>query len=311
MKPGIEQEEAMTEINGKRLSYLYEAVTMGTIRAAADKLNIAPSAVSRQISLLEEELACTLIERHRKGVAPTEAGNIVLQFYRESLSSEEVCVSRLQALSGLQRGHIKLAVGEGFVGDLMSGPLPEFARLYPALTLSISIGGSNEVIRQVEEDEAHIGLLFHPSSHPRIRSQVVSCQPICIIISPDHPLADRNKPVQLEELLEYPVGLIESHFGVRQLLAVAEFQQKIRFHPILTTDSFAVLKDFARSNMGITLLPDFVVSKEVADGHLIAIPVDNALLASGETHMVTRLGRRLSQGPHKLLQHLKSWMKAL
>lgn len=37
----------MTEINGKRLSYLYEAVTMGTIQAAADKLNIAPSAISR------------------------------------------------------------------------------------------------------------------------------------------------------------------------------------------------------------------------------------------------------------------------
>lgn len=70
----------MTEINGKRLSYLYEAVTMGTIRAAADKLNIAPSAISRQISLLEEELACTLIERHRKGVTPTEAGSVLYDF---------------------------------------------------------------------------------------------------------------------------------------------------------------------------------------------------------------------------------------
>lgn len=301
----------MTEINGKRLSYLYEAVTMGTIRAAADKLNIAPSAVSRQISLLEEELACILIERHRKGVAPTEAGSIILQFYRESLSAEETCVSKLQALVGLQRGHIKLAVGEGFVGDLMLGPLPEFARLYPALTFSISIGGSNEVIRQVEEDEAHIGLLFHPSSHPRIRSQVVSCQPICIIVSPDHPLANRNKPVPLKELLEYPVGLTESRFGVRQLLAMAELQQKVRFNPILTTDSFAVLKNFALSNMGFTFLPNFVVSKELKDGDLIAIPVDNTLLTSSEAHVVTRLGRHLPQGPHELLQHLKSWMKAM
>ena len=110
---------------------------MGTIRGAADKLNIAPSAISRQISLLEEELTCVLIERHRKGVTPTEAGSILLQFYRESLSAEETCVSKLQALLGLQRGHIKLAMGDGFVGDLMLGPLSEFARLYPALTLSL------------------------------------------------------------------------------------------------------------------------------------------------------------------------------
>lgn len=301
----------MTEINGKRLYYLYEAVTMGTIRAAADKLNIAPSAISRQISLLEEELACTLIERHRKGITPTEAGSIVLQFYRESVSAEEACISKLQALSGLQLGHIKLAVGDGFVGDLMLGPLPKFSRLYPELTFSISVGGSNEVIRQVEEDEAHIGLLFHPSSHPRIRSQAVSYQPICIIVAPNHPLANRNEPVQLKELLEYPVGLAESRFGVRQLLAMAEFQQKVRFNPILTTDSVAVLKDFARSNMGFTFLPYFVVSKEVKDGHLLAIPIDNTLLASGEAHIVTRLGRHLSQGPHELLQHLKSWMRSL
>jgi len=311
MKPRTGQEKTMTEINGKRLSYLYEAVTMGTIRAAADKLDIAPSAISRQISLLEKELACILIERHRKGVTPTEAGSILLQFYRESLSAEETCVSKLQALLGLQRGHIKLAMGDGFVGDLMLGPLSEFSRLYPELTLSISTGGSNEVIRQVEEDEAHIGLVFHPSSHPRIRSQVISCQPMYIIVSPDHPLANQSRPMQLKELLEYPVGLAESRFGVRQLLAMAEFQQKIRFDPILTTDSFTVLKNFARSNMGFTFLPYFVVSKEVKDGHLIAIPIDNTLLSSGEAHIVTRLGRHLSQGPNELLQHMKSWMKAL
>jgi len=132
----------MKEINEKRVAYLYEAVTMGTIRAAADKLNIAPSAVSRQIALLEEELASTLIERTRKGVTATEAGEVILRFYRESLSSEEICISKLQALQGLQQGHIKLAIGEGFVGDLMSGPLPEFTRQYPSLTLSISMGGS-------------------------------------------------------------------------------------------------------------------------------------------------------------------------
>lgn len=300
----------MKEINEKRVSYLYEAVSMGTVRAAADKLNIAPSAVSRQISLLEDELACTLIERHRKGVTPTEAGEIVLRFYRESLSNEETCISKLLALQGLQRGHIKLAVGEGFVGDLMSGPLPEFNRLYPSLTVSINMGGSNEVIRRVEQDEAHIGLLFHPTSHPGIRSQVISRQRICAIVSPQHDLAGEPL-VSLEQISDYPVALPEAHFGVRQLLAMAEFQERLRFKPILTTDSIAVLKHFVRSEMGVTFLPEFVVSREIDDGHLIAVPIDQEILQQGEAHMITRLGRQLSEGPHRLLQHLTRWMKAL
>ncbi|MCO4757342.1 MAG: LysR family transcriptional regulator [Oceanospirillaceae bacterium] len=300
----------MKDINEKRVAYLYEAVTMGSVRAAADKLNVAPSAVSRQIALLEEELAAILIERHRKGVTPTEAGDILLRYYRESLSCEEECIAKLQALQGLQRGHIKLAVGEGFVGDLMSGPLPEFNRLYPSLTLSINMGGSNEVIRQVEQDEAHIGLLFHPANHPNIRSQVVSCQPICAIVPPEHPLVALDGAVSLEALLEYPVALPESHFGVRQLLAMAEFQDRVRFKPMLTTDSIAVLKHFVRSNMGITFLPEFVVSREIEDGQVVAIPVDHHILASGEAHMITRLGRQLPEGAHRLLQHLMSWMRA-
>lgn len=300
----------MKEINDKRLTYLYEAINMGTVRAAADKLNIAPSAVSRQIALLEEELACTLIERHRKGVTATEAGEVILRFYRESLSNEETCLAKLQALQGLAKGHIKLAVGEGFVGDLMSGPLSEFNKQYPALTLSISMGGTNEVIRQVEEDEAHIGLLFHPTSHPRIRSQAVSCQPICVIVAPDHPITQLEQPIKLEQLLAFPVALQEGYFGVRQLLAMAEFQEKIRFKPNLTTDSIAVLKQFVRSEMGFTFMPAFVVSREIEDKQLVAIPIDHDLLAQGEAHMITRLGRQLSEGPNTLLRHLSAWMKA-
>lgn len=196
--------DRIKQINDKRLGYLYQAVSLGSVRGAADKLNVAPSAVSRQISLLEQELATTLIERHRSGVAATEAGHIVLSYYRQSLSSEETCLAQLQALQGLHGGHIELAVGEGFVGDLMSGPLPEFNRQYPDLTLSISLGDSNEVVRKVEADEAHIGLLFHPSHHPRIRSQVMSQRPICAVVSPSHPLAQYQQDVELEQLLGYP-----------------------------------------------------------------------------------------------------------
>jgi len=282
---------------------------MGSVRAAADKLNVAPSAVSRQITLLEQELASKLLERDKKGVKATEAGDLVLRFYRESVSSEENCISQLQALRGFQRGHINLAAGEGFVSDLMP-PISDFNAQYPSLTLSIDVAGSNEVIRQVEEDEAHLGLLFHPTRHPRIRSQVVSLQPICAIVASDHPLAKNKQPVTLTQLLEYPVALQEARFGVRQLLAMAEFHERIRFQPTITTNSILALKQFVRNTQGFTFLPAFVVAQEISDGHLVAVTIEHEILSQGECHLVTRLGRQLSEGPRLLLQHLTSWMKA-
>jgi len=168
------------------------------------------------------------------------------------------------------------------------------------------LGGSNEVIRRVEDDDAHIGLLFHPG----IRSQVISLQPICAIVSPQHVLASRTDIITLEELIEHPVALLEAHYGVRQLLAMAEFQERIRFKPVLTSGSIAVLKFFVRSNMGITFLPKFVVAKEIEDQQLVAININQDILAGGEAHMITRLGRQLPEGSYRLLQHLMIWMKA-
>lgn len=72
-----------------RIVYFYEAVRCGTIRAAADSLNVAPSAVSRQIGLLETELDVTLIERHARGVKPTEAGEHVIEYFREQLAHKD------------------------------------------------------------------------------------------------------------------------------------------------------------------------------------------------------------------------------
>jgi len=285
-------------------------VRLGTVRAAADKLNVAPSAVSRQIALLEEDLACVLIERHRRGVKSTDAGEIVLRYYRESQANEEDCVAELLALNGLQHGHINLAVGEGFVGDLMAGPLPEFNRNFPGITLSITLGGSNEVIRRVEQDEAHIGLLFHPTDHPNIRSVAASRQAICAVVAPEHALVTKKGTLKLVDLVEHPVALPESDFGVSQLLSMAEFQERLRFSPALRTNSIAVLKQFARAGMGFSFLPAFVVAQEVEDGLLVALQIEHPVLASGEAHMIVRIGRTMPESAFQLLQHLTSWMQA-
>lgn len=300
----------MRHINVKRVAYFYEAVTQGTVRAAADKLNIAPSAVSRQIALLEQELATTLLERHRKGVFPTQAGDILLRFYRDTQSHQDNCLAALDALHGLQQGHINLAVGEGFISDLMSQPLPEFHQEHPQLTLSITMGGTNDVLRWIEEDSAEIGILFHPPTHPQVRTQCVSRQPLCAILSPGHPLATQAKPLSFDQLMQYPLALQEAHFGIRQLLAMVEFTDRIRLSPAVTTNSIAVLKHFVRSQIGITFLPAFSITREIADGHLVARPIDHPILQSGEVHMITRLGRELSTGPNTLLQYLRQWMQA-
>ncbi|MBP0644432.1 LysR family transcriptional regulator, partial [Mycobacterium tuberculosis] len=91
-------------ISERRLRYFYETVSRGSIRAAADRCEVEPSVVSRQIQQLEAELGCKLLERRGRNVVPTEAAELVLDHCRERWASEETLFTRLGELKGLQRG---------------------------------------------------------------------------------------------------------------------------------------------------------------------------------------------------------------
>jgi DNA-binding transcriptional LysR family regulator len=294
----------------RRVRYLYEAISRGSVRAAADAMNMNPSVVSRQISKLEEELAVPLLERHGRGVKPTEAGQMLAEYFRQQSAYQEDVINKIQELRGLARGHIDLVLGEGFVSDLMAEPIKNFWKRYPGLTITMHLAGTNEVMRMVAEDAAHIGLVYNPPVTSGIRSRAAIRQPMCVITLPGHPLTTLGQPPLLKQISTYPVALMQSSFGTRQIITLAEQMDRVHFVPKLTTDSISVIKHFVRSGLGVSLLPAFAVAQEIDAGQLVAMPVDHAILGNAEAHIVTRLGRQLSIAANQLLMQLTSTMQA-
>lgn len=297
-------------IHESRIAYLYEAVRCGTVRAAADWLDVAPSAVSRQISLLEQELAVTLMERNKRGVVPTAAGALLIEYFREQRSHQADLLSKLEEIRGLKRGSISLIMGEGFVSDMVSGPIRQFCLRYPEIALTLDLGGSNEVVRAVAADDAEIGLVFNPPPEPKIVSRAASKQAMYAIVGPDFPLLGKVTSLTLRQLADCQIALTHPAFGTRQLVEAAMMMDKVRLKPAITTNSILILKHFVRSGAGVTILPPFAVTAELASGELHAIPLDHPLLSGSEAHLITRAGRKLSTAANHLLQHLSSRMRA-
>lgn len=299
----------MLAFHDARLRYLYEAVACGSVRAAADKLGIAPSAVSRQVGLLEEELASVLLERHRKGVVATHAGRILIDYYRQHMAHQHDMLAKIDALRGLKSGSVSVVSGEGFAQELIAGPIRQFRRQHPGISVSLDIFGTTEIVRRVREDEAEIGLVYYAPTDAHIVSRGSVTQPMHAIIGVDHPLRHASQ-TSLQELNTWPLALLHGVFGIRQLLDHAERIEKIRLNAALTTNLISVAIGFVTSGQGVTLLPPCAVSTELADGRVLAIPVDSPALHQAEVLLITRAGRNLSPAANRFLQYCMHGMEA-
>lgn len=305
--------EKVESLDAARMRYLYQAVHLGTIRAAAEAMDVAPSVVSRQIAKLESMLATPLVERHRRGVKATQGGLMLLDYYRQYVENEDAIFSKFREVKGLQRGNVSLVVVQGFIDDVMQNALLPFTTSYPLLTITLRAGGANEILTLIEEDEAHIGLTYFPAVHPvppAIRSRAVMVQPLCAIVRPDHPLAQLRRPVLVQELAGYPMAAAGRSYGVRQVMQLMESSEKVRFNTICETDHLIALKSFVYAGLGITLLPAFFVIAEVIAGTLTTVPIDHSLTKTMHAHLVTRLGRELPIGADQLLRLMIARMQA-
>ena len=170
------------KLEPRRLHYFMEVLNSGSVRGAAGALGMDASAVSRALGLLEKEYGARLLERRGRGVAPTDAGQLLAAYLHRQQGERQALLAQMDSIRKVESGHIELVTGEGYVDWLARSCLCRFMQTHPKITISLDIGSTDEIVQQVVGERAHIGVLFNPPRDDRLRSHHSQPHPIRAVV---------------------------------------------------------------------------------------------------------------------------------
>lgn len=292
------------------LRYFLEVAQRGSIRVAAERLNVAPSAISRHIRNMEHEIGLPLFERHARGVTLSEAGELYVRHARTVFLDRERVRLEIDDLRGLRRGHIRISTIDGIVAGPLSNATSSFRKLHPGVTIQLCSTGTEMVNKAVREGEADIGIAYQPTAVDGVNIVVRILDPLLLVVSPRHPLAKRSI-IDVREALNFPLALPEATFGIRKLINAACSSERIALTPSLETNSIEALRGFAVWGAGVTMLHSLSIIREVELGILRGIPFRQPMLQRAWIEICTQEGRQLPTIVKRFTEHLKETFSQL
>jgi LysR family transcriptional regulator, cyn operon transcriptional activator len=230
---------------------------------AGEKLYVAQSAISRKISMLEDELGELLFKRVNKRIYLTPAGETLLRYARRTFQDLKNATLEISEMAHLKKG--KLKIGAGMIACIYILPpvLERFKARFPAIDVEVVTDATESLLARLRQNDLDLGLFVLPIEYPDVEVIPIVTEEMVVVTSRKHPLAGRTS-IRAEELSDYPLILFEEGTYTRRVLD--GFFRNIGITPKISmeAENVAVMKPFVRINLGIGLMPLPAVVEEAA-----------------------------------------------
>jgi DNA-binding transcriptional LysR family regulator len=252
----------------------------GSIRKAAEVLAVAPSSVSRKVSLLEHQIGTTLLQRTSTGVALTHAGAMVAEYARSVVLDYDSLRADLNDARGSRHKMVRLETVESIVSGGLIDAVANFRARFDSVLFRITIVPAPKVVEDVQRGECDVGITFCCPPQPDVLTLTSVPEPIILAVSKTHPLANAGKAA-LQDLKGIPLALPDVTFGVRRIFdrAIQEAGLARDITPVVNSNSFEALRDFVRCDAGAAILPYRAMLRESTYNWLHAVSLDHPSLA--------------------------------
>ena len=285
------------------LQLFVAVVEEGTIAAAAERENIAASALSKRISELERQMGTPLLLRMARGVEPTAAGQMLVRGARGLLHQADNVAAEVQHFATGQSGHVRVAANLSSLTQFLAQDISSFGGVHPRIRIDLEERVSSVVTRMVLDNMADIGVFTDSDDEPQLLVYPYRQDSMVLVAPRAHPLARRKAVAFIDTLEHEHVGMHRGSAANTVLQRAADQAQRpLRMRFFVT--SYDAMISMVKAGLGIGLMPRNAIALYEAS-ELAVIELTDAW-AQRQLKLCVRPGETLSAAGRLLLEHLQA-----
>ncbi len=244
-----------------KLRVFYTVALSKSLTKAGEALNLSQSAVSRQISALEEKLGIPLFHRHARGLMLTEQGEILFRTVADMVVKLQAAENTLSESSSRPKGPFKVAVPATFGNIWLAQQMKEFTDLYPDIQVTM-ICEDRELDLTLRQADAAIR--FYPAKNPDLVQKSIMTLRNSLYASNDylrlHGIPKNFNDLKNHRLLGYDATGTLASPEINWLFAMAH-TRGLELTPFFRANSVLAMRTAVKQGMGIASLPDYLMHR--------------------------------------------------
>lgn len=261
----------------RQLNTFVHIVELKSFTKAAEHLRIAQPALGLQIRKLEEELQVQLLVRHSRGVEPTDAGLVLLDYARDILERFVAARSAMVEFTGPPRGRVMLGLTPSINYMISTQLIKACNKELPHIVLSIEEQLSSLLVEWVDSERLDMCLAHKSEENSHLIFEPLFHESLYFICHRGL-LAEDQATITLAEVASHSLIMPGMPHGLRKLVeehaAKAELELDISFE----MQSVSVVRDLVAEGVGATILPYGGARRSTADGDLMALKIEQPTL---------------------------------
>jgi DNA-binding transcriptional LysR family regulator len=292
------------------LRYFMAVGRLGSIRKAAEELNVSASAIDRQLLRVEAELGVPLFERLPTGLRLTAAGEIMMLAGGRWQKNLVDVRAQIEDLRGLKRGHVAIAIIDALAKGFIPHAVQSIQGQYPGITIDLRVTENDDVRRAIARGDVDFGIFFEPQTYKDLTVRCFVEVVLGFVTPAGHPFG-LQREARFSSCAGMKLVVPAEPLALCQQVSVLEGATGVAMDRAVSSDNIQMITSLVMQGIGVGILTSLDVITEVQAGTLSFTRISDPVLRPMILALCTASARTPSHAAGIVLAEIENGFQQL